>query len=416
LGDAIIYCNMVNFPGNFLWGAATSSHQVEGNNSNHDWWRWEKKTGLKDASGQACRHYELFRQDFDLAKALGHNTHRFSIEWSRIEPREGEFSAQELNHYVDVVIALRERGLIPVVTLHHFTNPVWFADMGGWKHRHACRYFLRYAEKVVDALSDKVHFWMTINEPLVYVFNSYMAGVWPPQGTSLLGAACVTDHMAAAHIRAHRLIHDIYRKKGLPAPAVSIAKNLRAFQACRGTLKNKCAAYLRNRTFNFDFLDRLSRQRSLDYIGVNYYTRDLADVRGWTPRHFAQDLCDQGHDPLPKNSLGWDIYPEGLYTLLVGLDKRYHLPVLISENGICTEDDGQRWEYIRQHLLKVHDAMAAGVKVWGYLYWSLIDNFEWDKSFGPRFGLIEIDYASYERRIRESARKFAAVCKTGTLA
>ncbi|MGB4520953.1 MAG: family 1 glycosylhydrolase, partial [Candidatus Omnitrophota bacterium] len=158
---------MAKFPQNFLWGAATSSYQVEGNNLNADWWHWEKNAG-KQNSGTACRHYDLFEQDFDLAVSLNHNALRLSIEWSRIEPEEGKFCQAELEHYLDVIASLRRHKLEPIVTLHHFTNPQWFAKAGGWLDSHAIGYFKRYCQYVVEALAPIVNYWITINEPLVY--------------------------------------------------------------------------------------------------------------------------------------------------------------------------------------------------------------------------------------------------------
>ena len=405
---------MIEFPKNFLWGAATSAHQVEGNNTNSDWWEWEKNGGSAEASREACRHYELYGSDFDLAKSLGHNAHRLSVEWARIEPQEGVFSEKELRHYRDVLSALRERSLEPVVTLHHFTNPIWFSRMGGWENKCSGSYFLRYTQRVVEALGDQVRYWVTINEPLIYVYHSYLLGIWPPQKKSLWKAWQVEGNLAAAHIKAYRLIHDIYQQKNFNPPSVSIAKNVQAFIPCRPTLRNRFAAYLRGRWFNYNFVERLLAAKALDFIGINYYSRNLVEVRSWWPAHLGMDTCKDPSHHLKKNSLGWEIYPRGLYDLLIRF-KQYNRPLMITENGICIDDDNIRWEYIRGHLKSVHRAMQEGARVLGYLYWSLLDNYEWDKGFLPRFGLVEVDYNSYGRRPRESARKFAAVCTTGRL-
>lgn len=405
---------MIEFPKDFFWGAATSAHQVEGNNLNSDWWEWEKRIGLKEVSGEACRHYQFYKEDFDLAKSLNHNAHRLSVEWSRIEPQEGKFSSSELAHYRDVVLSLRERHIEPIVTLHHFTNPLWFAKLGGWQNNRAPEYFLRYVEKIVDTLSENVRFWITINEPLVYTYHSYVLGIWPPQERSFSKAKKVRENLFASHIQAYKLIHSIYKKRNLSFPLVSVAHNLQAFVPCDLSLKNKFAAYLRNKLFNFSFIERLIRYGSIDFIGINYYNRSLVDVEGWRPKNLLLDMCRKNHSRLKKNSLGWDIYPEGLSGLLLRL-KKYNLPVFILENGICIEDDNQRWDYIWQHLQNLYRAMKEGTKVLGYIYWSLLDNFEWDKGFAHRFGLIEVDYHTYKRTVRESAKKFSEICKTGIL-
>lgn len=405
---------MAQFPENFLWGSATSAYQIEGNNKNSDWWEWERRAALKEVSGLACRSYELYEQDFDLAKSLNHNTHRFSIEWSRVQPQENEFSSQEINHYINVVDSLRKRDIEPIVTLHHFTNPLWFANLGGWHNSCARKYFLRYTQEIAGALCDKVRFWVTINEPLVYVYHSYLLGCWPPQEKSFSKANKVIENLFFSHVEAYKLIHDIYRKKNLPSPFVSIAKGVQVFEPCLPTLRNRVASYLRDRRFNFEFLERLIKYKSIDFLGINYYTRGLAETQGWTMRNLFLDNCKKNHSRLKKNSLGWDIYPQGLYSLLTRF-KKFNLPIYILENGICTEDDELRWNFIYEHLKAAQLAINEGVNVSGYIYWSLLDNYEWDKGFEPRFGLVEVDYNTYKRTVRESAKKFSVVCGTNQL-
>jgi beta-glucosidase len=404
----------ISFPKDFLWGAATAAHQVEGNNVNSDWWRWEQAGGGRERSGQACRHYELFEQDFDIAKKLNHNCHRFSLEWSRIQPEEGRFCDEALAHYAAVIRALKSRGIEPLVTLHHFTSPAWFMDKGGWESSKSQGYFIAYVRKVVEALGAGVTWWVTINEPLVYVYYSYARGLWPPGKKSLFAASRVRENMAAGHIKAYRLIHAEYAKKGFAPPKVSIAHNMISFVPCKGTPLNRFAAWFRDSLYNREILHKLSAARSLDYIGINYYTRNLIDARGCTMDEIMAHVCREDHDVLPKNSVGWEVYPQGIYEMLVKL-KSFRLPVVILENGFCGPDDRQRWEFIRDHLAQVHRALADGVRVKGYVYWSLLDNFEWEKGFTPRFGLVEVDYATFQRRIRESAMKYAEICRTGEL-
>lgn len=404
----------MEFPQNFLWGAATSAYQVEGNNVHSDWWEWEKRIGLKETSGEACRHYQLYEKDFNQAKELGHNAHRLSIEWSRVEPSEGNFSDAEIEHYLNVVLCLKRLGLEPIVTLHHFTNPLWLEKIGGWQNKKAIDYFLRYTEKIVARLFEHVRFWVTINEPMVYIYFSYILGDWPPQEKSFLKAKCVFDNLIKAHTEAYRIIQRVYAEKRINRPSVGLAKNLQAFAGWNNSLRNKFAVYLRNTYFNFHIIERLKRSNAMDFIGINYYTRMLVDAGSWSLKGLLLDKKEDAASGVKKNSLGWDIYPEGLYDLLLGL-RKFKLPLLILENGICTEDDNLRWDFIRQHLEKVHLAISNGVNILGYIYWSLLDNYEWDKGFAPRFGLIEIDYKTYARRPRESAKKFAAVCKTGKL-
>ncbi len=404
---------MIQFPKNFIWGAATAAYQVEGQNANSDWWHWEKKAG-KENSGDACRHYELYEKDFDLAQGLHHNAHRLSIEWSRIEPQEGKFSEKELKHYLDVILALRARGMEPIVTLHHFTNPAWFSESGNWTDKKSIERFRRYCEVVVRALAPHVHYWITINEPMIYMTHAYVLGWWPPQIKSIWTGRTVQKNLASAHVAAYCVIHKIYEEAALAKPAVSISQHLQAFEPCDQSLKNRLAAFLRHQWFNLGFINAVMRHKALDFLGVNYYSRQQVDLKHWGIRNLAEDVCQKNHDPRPKNSLGWDIYPEGLYDLLLKL-KKYNLPIMITENGICDAEDNLRWEFLQGHLKSIHRAMEEGVNVTGYLYWSLLDNFEWAQGFAPRFGLIDFDYATQKRTIRESAKKFAEVCKTGTL-
>ena len=404
---------MIKFPSDFLWGSATSSYQVEGNNANADWWQWEHAAG-KEPSALACNHYDLYAQDFDIIKSLNHNAHRLSIEWSRVEPKEGQFANDVIEHYIDVVKALRTRNIEPIVTLHHFTNPIWLSADGGWEDQRVIKRFARFCEVMVKALAPHVHFWITINEPTIFMSHAYLFGAWPPQGKSFWRMKVVHDNLVRAHLKVYPLINQIYQSLNCSKPAVSISHHVSAMVPCFPTLKNHVAVYLRDKYFNFEILDQLIKHDTLDFIGLNYYSRQLVDVKSWWIGNLMMETCNSNHDPVKKNSLGWDIYPEGLFQVLVKL-KKYNLPIMITENGMCTLNDDERAAFIRDHLKSVHKAIEQGVNVTGYLYWSLMDNFEWDKGFGPRFGMIGIDYKTQQRVIRESAKMFAEICKIGIL-
>jgi beta-glucosidase len=325
-----------------------------------------------------------------------------------------------MDHYLDVILALRKRNIEPVVTLHHFTNPGWFSQEGGWENLRSVKYFLRYCEFVTRALAKHVHYWITINEPTIYISHAYLFGVWPPQEKSVLKATAVEEYLAWAHTRSYRLIHKIYRKLSLYEPAIGIAQNCMAFVPRKRDLKDHVTAFLRDKLYNLGFLERvlqhniLRPRKPLDFIGVNYYSRQLVELKKFGIENMVMDVSAKKDNRAKKNSLGWDIYPKGLYEVLVGL-KKYCLPVMITENGICTDDDKLRWQYIHSHLKNVYRAMKEGINVTGYLYWSLLDNFEWDKGFGPRFGMIGVDYKTQKRTVRNSAKKFGQVCKTGSL-
>ncbi|MBI4004484.1 MAG: family 1 glycosylhydrolase [Candidatus Omnitrophica bacterium] len=415
------------FPKDFLWGAGTSAHQVEGDNVHNDWWAWEQAGRVKEPSGLACDHYQRFESDFDLAASLGHNAHRFSIEWSRVEPSKGQWDEAALAHYVEVVRALRRRGLEPVVTLHHYTNPQWVAEAGGWANAKVVDWFARYTERIVKTLGDLVRWWITINEPMVYVHMHYVEGEGPPGARDMRQALRVTEHLIRAHAVSYRILHDAGPMQ------VSIAKYLPVFIPCRRWWPlDRWAASLTDRLFNEGFLEALTAgqwrvpgvrqttireaRATLDFLGVNFYRRHF--IRwGPAPRQWLGSSCDLGHharDVTEITPMGWDVHPDSFFhTLTRGA--RLGLPIFITENGTCLTDDERRWQYLLRHLEAMTRAMEAGVKVIGYLYWSLLDNFEWAKGFGPRFGLIEVDYATQQRRIRESARRYAQVCRRNTL-
>jgi beta-glucosidase len=376
----------------FLFGASTSSHQVEGGNHNN-WTEWEKKRGKGEdyISGRACDHYNRFREDFDIAKSLSHNAHRFSIEWSRIEPQKGRFNEKEIEHYREVLHALRERGIEPLFTIWHWTLPIWLSDEGGILAKDFPNYFSRYAEKLALAFKKEVKFWITVNEPEVVSWNSYAKGVWPPQGHSMF-----ISHRARANlIKAHR---ETYRKlKNIdPSFRVGAAMNFQWFESAGGIV-NDVMKWVVDRLGNFYFLDRI--RTSADFIGCNYYFHNRLDYG------FIKNKNEETSD------MGWEIYPEGIYRVLMDL-KKYHLPIYITENGLADARDVHRESFIARHISWMQKAIDEGVDVRGYLHWSLLDNFEWDKGFSPRFGLVEIDYQTLERRIRPSAFVYKKIIET----
>ncbi len=422
------------FPKDFLWGAATSSHQVEGNNTNNDWWEWEQTRLPQARSGQACDQWNRFEEDFKLAQDLGHTAHRFSIEWSRIEPQEDQWDNLALDHYAQVIRSLRSKGMEPIVTLHHFTLPLWLARQGGWASPKTPELFARYVEKVTEALGSDVHYWMTLNEPGVYTYKSYLTGEWPPGVKSSDEGFKVFKNLLLGHVLAYEKIKEVYFRKGWQEPMVGIAQSVLIFRACSDrSLRDRVAARFRHWTFNHLFVQALVRgkayciglfsihlpkAKTLDFIGLNYYTRDFVRHNGLGyPGIFGQACTatvEQNRHTAKNNFLSWEIYPKGLYTFLKDFS-RYKLPLLVSENGLATNDDTERTDFIVEHLKAIARAMNEGAPVIGYLYWSLLDNYEWAEGFVPRFGLIEVNYATQERKIRDSARKFAGIIRSGRM-
>jgi beta-glucosidase len=409
------------FPVNFLWGASTSSHQVEGNNRASDWWEYEQSERLPYKSGEACRHYQLFEQDFDLARSWGHNAHRLSIEWSRIEPSAGYWDADATAHYGEVMRALRARGLEPIITLHHFTNPAWFTRGGGWLRRDSARLFARYVEYVGKNLGAGVKYWITINEPTVYVLQGYINGEWPPCAqSSWYKAALAFRNMARAHVAAYRALH-----RQCHDVLVGFAHNAPQIDPCDGLRKrDRLATALRDWILNRSFLYLVGAlppreehpPRSLDFLGVNYYTRTIIRSSGWGLGAFLGRTCRLPHhcDRGPTSATGWEVYPAGLGCVLQRFSA-LGVPLLITENGIATDDECLRREFIMRHLESLAEALTKGVNVIGYFYWSLMDNFEWSLGTAARFGLAAVDFNSQQRLPRPCVEDFSRVCRENRL-
>ncbi|MBI4426263.1 MAG: glycoside hydrolase family 1 protein [Candidatus Kerfeldbacteria bacterium] len=393
---------VLRFPEGFLWGAATSAHQVEGDQDN-DWTAWEKLGRIKDGSvsGAACEHWTRYQADFDLAKELHHTAHRFSVEWSRIEPREGEWNEAALAHYRDVVRALRQRQIEPFVTLWHFTNPRWLAERGGWEHPDTPRLFARYVGRVVEALPD-VRFWITVNEPNVYALLSYFVGEWPPEVRSWRRALNVLHRLAAAHAQAWRAI-----KAAQPDAQVGSALNLVDYRSERPhNVLDRVSTLISDRIYNHRWLRMTASYE--DFIGVNHYLQQRIRF-GSVRRPIIAAPQEQ-----PLTDFGWKMNPPSMYRVL-RLAGSYGKSLYVTENGLADAHDRWRQRFIRDYLGYVHRALQDGVDIRGYFHWSLLDNFEWREGFSKRFGLVAVDFTTQRRSIRPSARWFAEVCRKNAL-
>jgi beta-glucosidase len=412
---------ILKFPKGFFWGAATSAHQVEGGNAN-DWTVWEKDNAQRLASeagqkwekwqqkkfpqmlnpenyisGRACDHYSRYEEDFDIAKSLNFNAFRISIEWSRIEPEEGKFNQKEIEHYRKVMKAIRARGMEPFVTLWHYTLPIWFAQKGGWTNEKSSEYFKRYARKMAKEFSDLVLFWITFNEPILLIGGEYIKGYRPPQKHNLIVAFCAFKNLIKAHKSAYVEIHKIK-----PRAMVGLSEWLNFFDDKNAFVKTR----ILYRIVRYFANERMIKKTlgHLDFIGAHYYVR--------VPFSFFSIFFRNKN--YQKNDMSWDIAPEGFYSVLTDL-KKFKLPIYITENGIPDCKDKKRSSFIKDHLVEVHRAISEGADVRGYLHWSFLDNFEWDKGFWPRFGLVEIDYKTMKRKIRPSAWEYKKICETNTL-
>jgi len=404
------------FPKGFYWGASTSAHQVEGGNINN-WSQWEKENANRLAeearnkwqdwqlkkfpemldsqnyiSGKAADHYNRYEEDFDIAKKLGHNAHRFSIEWSRIEPEEGKFNEKEIEHYRKVIKSLKKRNIEPFVTLWHWTLPLWLKNKGGLKSKKIVEYFSRYTERVVNGLGDQVTFWITLNEPLVCTGHAYLRSDWPPQKFNPLTYITTSNNLIESHKKAFEIIKQIN-----PKAQVGVARHNNYFEAYKGRLVNKAIKNIADWKWNLSFLNKIRDYQ--DFIGLNYY------------HHFRISCTFKKNKSEKVSNMDWKLYPKGIYKVLMQL-KKYNIPIYVTESGLADRDDKNRSWYIKETVRSLEKAITAGVDLKGYFYWSLLDNFEWDKGFWPRFGLVEIDYESYKRKVRNSAKEYKKIIES----
>ena len=394
-------------------GVATASTQIEGGHADTNWHRWADQPGrVKDGStpARAADHWNRVGEDIALLRELGVRYYRMGLEWARIEPEEGVIDEDAIAHYHDELAGLREAGITPLVTLHHFNNPGWLEDRGAWLAPATANAYLRYVKVVVTALSDQVGEWITMNEPNVYATQAYHFGDWPPGHRKLNQAIAVMDNMAQAHIRAYNLIHAIQ-----PAAKVGVAHHLRVFDPAHPrNPADRAGAKAQEFLFQDAIMEAcsygrfrlplrgsslVSAGRYFDFTGINYYTRSW--VKG----------ASEGTRPgSPRNDLGWELYPEGLTRILREVSRRYPGPVYITENGTADAADSFRPRFIYDHL---RAAIDSGVDVRRYYHWCFTDNWEWIEGEVPRFGLVELDYETQARQVRPSGRFYADLIING---
>lgn len=408
----------LKFPKSFLWGASSSAHQVEGDNHNQ-WSVWElenaqvlagqAKYKLSDLpkwsmfeaqaakpenyiSGMATDHYNRYDEDFALLKRMNMNAWRFSIEWSRIEPQEGAWSAEAIEHYRVYLKKLKSLGIEPFVTFWHWTCPNWFEQLGGWEKRSNIRYFERFASKILEEFGQDFRYVITLNEPETYVVLSYVRGDWPPQKHNKKQAMLVLMNLLTAHKRIYKLAHRAGRKF-----KVGLAKSTALHYAGDDAKLSRISASVARYASEYFIIGRIKKQS--DFIGVNFY-RAL--------RYYGYRLHESEDN---VSDLGWEMQPDKIEPVIKDLYERYNLPIIITENGVADCEDGHRKWWLQQTLMAMHRLLQSGVKLEGYLYWSLTDNFELSYGSWPRFGLAEVDYSNFERKLRPSALWLGGVIK-----
>jgi len=412
-------------PGSLLLGSATASVQIEGGDQTNNWFRFCEQGKVKDGSHciVADDHWNRYEEDIALMKQLNHRIYRMSIEWSRIEPERGQFLDEPLAHYRDEIQRLLDNGIKPLVTLHHFSQPIWFEDMGGWANPECVQIFVRFVDKAVRALGDLVEEWVTINEPNVYLEGTYSSGIFPPEKPSFINYFKGMKHMTMAHIESYRRIHAIRKEMGFESGTmVGVAFHIRVFDAKEGSVLARLPRKLLEHNFHTLFFEGMIRGKFLfpigtggypygegsycDFFGLNYYSRDIVGF-SWNPlRLFSKLLVQEGSE---VNDMGWEIYPEGLSRICRKYGPLYGKPIFITENGICDASDGKRAAYIYDHLKAVATLVEEGVAVERYYHWSLLDNFEWNEGLQRRFGLIEVDYETQQRTVRASGRLYGEI-------
>jgi beta-glucosidase len=426
--DATLY-----FPKGFRWGTASAAHQVEGGNTNNQWCEWEQTPGrVQDdqKAGLACDWWRNPEPDFDRMVDLGLNAHRLSVEWSRIEPKEGQFDSAAFDRYRAILLGLRHRGIEPMVTLHHFTNPLWLEARGGWERADVVvPLFERFTARVVKALGDLCDLWCTINEPNVYATMGYLASASMPPGREgdLRATARVIRNMLLAHGAAYRVLHAQQR-----LARVGLAHHMVYFDPLRkGHPLDQLIARFQDGAFNQAILTALLQGRwsavlalaggpgarslrgTLDWIGLNYYSRQCTTCDLRSPSTLFGKLTNVPGAVLSDFEFG-EAYPEGMLPLLRRL-ARAKLPIYITENGLPDADDDQRPAFLIRHLRAMWGALQFNFPIEGYYHWTLVDNFEWSQGWRMRFGLYDLDPATQARTPRRSAALYKAIVKGNAL-
>ncbi len=402
------------FPEDFQWGVATSAFQLEGS-PNADWSTWDPV--LSDIP-EITNHYAVFREDLKLLKELGVNSYRFSIEWSRIQPRPDTWDEEAIAHYQEIIDILRSYNIEPMVTLHHFTHPRWFLERYPWHRTASVEKFLRYTEKMVSTLRN-VRYWITFNEPYVILIGGYLDGCIPPGLRDVPRALVALKNIFTSHGKAYDIIH-----RYIPDAQVSIAHNMSVFAPWKkwnpfDRLLKKSANHFYNhsiinafRTGVFIVKFPFSRvvqievpiKDKLDFFGVNYYTR--IHLRFNPFKKMGVELRHLDIDGHGLTNIGWEVHPRGLAKVL-RYASRLNLPIFITENGIATHDAEMKVKYMKQHVDVIERCLKDGLDVRGYFYWTLIDNYEWLQGIDARFGLYRVDFKTLKRYPTSAATYYA---------
>jgi beta-glucosidase len=412
-----------HFPRGFLWGTATAAYQVEGSNPFSNWYAWEGQPGRianGDKAGLACDWWNgRWREDLRRAAEAGQNAHRMSIEWSRLQPTPDRWDEDALNRYIEIMRGLVELNMSPLITLHHYSDPQWFVEQGGWENENAVTYFEKYVRKVVEALKDYVNLWATFNEPNGYATLGFIQGIFPPGKKDFSLGFKVMVNIVRAHAAAYHAIHQIQ-----PTARVGLVNYYRSLKPARSwSPLDKMVTRLMNyanevfpTAANNGVVRLISKRASVkeakgtqDYLGIDYYTRDYVSFdlakasELFGRRSFREDAELSGTGFLANEPLGM------FEALKWGL--KYGVPIIVTENGIDDQDDHIRPRYMVEHIHQVWRAVNFNWPVKGYFHWTLVDNFEWERGWTQRFGLWELDVTNQVRHKRPSADLYAEICR-----
>ena len=383
-----------SFPKSFLWGVSTASYQIEGNNVNSDWWEWDQTSPyVKEPAGEACAYWENWSTDHAWLSELGVNAFRLSLEWSRIEPEEGKFSAEALGRYREILTDLKKRNIQTIVTFWHWTSPQWFQKKYGWHKKSAVEIFARYGEEIVKQLGDLIDIAVVINEPMMSLTYGYLKGQFPPGKRNIFLYVKAYSNMVKAYKLAYEKIK--FLNPSMPVGITQLYNFVEAYN--RFNPFSQLSAWVYKKFWNDGFSKKINKQ--MDFFGLDYYF------------HHRINCFWRKNENLKVNDLGWEIYPLGLYAVLKEVNKKYQKPIYIMENGLADSADKYRAEFIKDHVSEMKKAMTEGVEVKGYCYWSLLDNFEWLHGFAPRFGLLAVDYKNQKRTPRSSFGTYRDIIK-----
>jgi beta-glucosidase len=418
-----------DLPKHIKFGSATAATQVEGGDTDSNWYHWSLKGQIanNESSIVAADHWNRVDEDIEIMKEMNLEVYRLSIEWSRIEPEEGVWSDEGIDHYTDEIKALLRARIQPLVTLHHFSHPQWFEEIGAWTNPKSVELFTRFTQKIIEVLGDDVNEYCTINEPNVFATDTYLDHKYPPGYKDEIGLYFkASKHMILAHLKSYKLIHHLRRSMGYTDTKVGIALHMAYFEVKGKNPLTYLSKSLMDHSFHNMYIKGMiegkltlplgigypeGRGRFCDFLGVNYYSRHLIHSSMNPFMLFGEVKVEDDLPDEKLNDLGWEIYPEGMLKVIKPLYKKYQLPVYITENGIPDEKDVKRSKFIYDHLQVIRDMVYEGIDVRRYYHWSLLDNLEWNDGYYPRFGLVKVDFDTQERTIRESGRFYGEICQ-----